>query len=204
MGVIERKSKKKANMKSEILEVVLRIVRQYGWHALSMRKIADAIKYATPVIYEYFKSKDGMLRELTRMGFIRLSGRMKHAAENYDGQPDRLEKVCLAYWNFAFEEKELYQLMFGVEMLSCKSPINIEESTLPVRIMTAVIKESLLPAEHSEKSILASFYRCWSMIHGLITINFIRNGISTELNHQILSTFLKIMHEQNRRIKQIN
>lgn len=200
MGTIEKKLEGK--MKTNILDIALSIVRRYGWQALSMRKIANEIKYTTPIIYKYFKSKDEMLEELTRVGFIRLSLKMKHAVDNSVGQNKMFERVCLAYWNFAFEEKELYQLMFGIEISSCKNPVNIEESALPVRIMTTVIRESMLSKEHTEEGILASFYSCWSMIHGLIAINFIRNGISPELNHQILSSVMKLAHDRNRSIKQ--
>ena len=48
MGSKERIQRQKEDTRKRILDAALQIVRQEGWNALSMRKIADAIKYTAP------------------------------------------------------------------------------------------------------------------------------------------------------------
>jgi AcrR family transcriptional regulator len=109
----------KDETRTNILGASLEIVKEEGWQALSMRKIADKIDYTAPIIYEYFANKDAILHELTRQGYVKLTGLMEEAMNKYSDPAEQLEAMWLAYWNFAFAEKELYQVMYGVEMNCC-------------------------------------------------------------------------------------
>ena len=44
---------------------------------------------------------------------------MEEARSKYTDPAEQLEAMWLAYWNFAFAEKELYQVMYGVEVNCC-------------------------------------------------------------------------------------
>ena len=57
--------------------------------------------------------------ELTKKGFMLLAQRMQEASDRHEDPAAQLEALWLAYWNFAFAEKEYYQLMFGVEVNCC-------------------------------------------------------------------------------------
>jgi len=52
MGSKERIARLKEDTRSNILDAALDIVKEDGWQALSMRKIADKIEYTAPIIYE--------------------------------------------------------------------------------------------------------------------------------------------------------
>ena len=119
MGSKERIHRLKEATRVSILDAAHAIVKEEGWQALSMRKIADKIEYTAPIIYEYFENKEAILLELTKIGFLLLAGRMKEAKSHHADPAGQLEAIWLAYWNFAFEEKEYYQLMFGIEMNCC-------------------------------------------------------------------------------------
>ena len=74
----------KEETRINILDAALKIVKEEGWQALSMRKIADMIEYTAPIIYEYFANKEAILLELTRKGFLILlkdirAARAEHA-----------------------------------------------------------------------------------------------------------------------------
>ena len=47
----------KEDTRMNILKAALQIVKEEGWPALSMRKIADVIEYTAPIIYEYFSNR---------------------------------------------------------------------------------------------------------------------------------------------------
>src|ERR1700743_2587052 len=104
----------KDETRMNILKASLQIVKEEGWPALSMRKIADVIEYTAPTIYEYFPSKDAIIQDLTGKGNRILARDLEEAKSKHDLPGEQLEAMWLAYWNFAFAYKELYQAMYGV------------------------------------------------------------------------------------------
>src|SRR3954466_7859059 len=110
MASKERIQRLKEETRINILEASLDIVKEEGWPSLSMRKIADKIEYTAPIIYEYFGNKDAILQELTRLGYIKLAKQMEEAKNKFVNPEEQLEAMWMAYWNFAFAEKELYQV----------------------------------------------------------------------------------------------
>ena len=69
MGIVERKIRQKEEVRTAILNAAWQTVTEEGWQALSIRKIAEAIEYSVPVIYDHFANKEAILYELTKQGF---------------------------------------------------------------------------------------------------------------------------------------
>lgn len=115
MGCVERKQREKEQVRQSILDAALKIAVEEGWHALTIRKIADAIEYTPPIVYEHFENKEELIQELFLSGFRELQ-------KGYDlkNQPESDPKkiimsLSLNHWDFAFKHKDLYQLMFSLE-----------------------------------------------------------------------------------------
>src|SRR5476651_300692 len=104
MASKERIQRLKDETRINILDAALNIVKQEGWQALSMRKIADVIEYTAPIIYEYFANKEAILLELTKRGFGILTEQIKKAKEQHRLPAKQLEAMWFAYWDFAFSE----------------------------------------------------------------------------------------------------
>src|ERR1700744_776707 len=105
MASKDRIQRLKDETRINILDAAHQIVKEEGWQALSMRKIADVIEYTAPLIYEYFASKEALILELTRKGFLILARDLETAKEKHHLPAKQLEAMWLAYWNFAFAEK---------------------------------------------------------------------------------------------------
>ena len=178
----------KEETRINILDASLEIVREDGWQSLSMRKIADKIEYTAPIIYEYFANKEAILMELTRKGFLLLAKDMRAAREKHRLPAKQIEAIWLAYWNFAFTQKELYQVMFGVDVNCCEMAQIMPEAEEPFNIVTELIKGIMAPQNPSEDDICVKYYTYWSVIHGLISINLVRRTTSDEINREILKT----------------
>lgn len=177
----------KEETRCNILEAALQIVKEEGWQALSMRKIADVIEYTAPIIYEYFNNKDAILLELTRQGYLKLSRELEEARDRHRLPAKQLEDMWLTYWNFAFANKELYQGMFGVATsCSCEMVNKLPEAEKPYELFSAVIGE-LMNIEDLEGDIICTkYYTFWSVVHGLVSINLLSRGWSDEINRQVL------------------
>ena len=186
MGSKERISRLKENTRVNILDAAYDIVKDEGWQALSMRKIADKIEYTAPIIYEYYANKDAILLELTKKGFEMLANKMKTAAAKHLEPAEQIEAMWLAYWNFAFAHKEYYQLMFGVEVNCCVMDKLLPAGSTPYDIAVEPIRKIMGIEDPEDARVCTKYYTYWSIIHGLISINIVRKGTTDEINRQIL------------------
>lgn len=187
MASKERIQRLKEETRINILDASLHIVKEEGWQALSMRKIADVIEYTAPIIYEYFANKEAILLELTRKGYLILTRDLQEVRAKYESPAKQLEAMWLAYWDFAMENKELYQLMFGVEMNCCCDMVaTLEESEGPYNEFSQAIIELMHIENPTKDMVCLKYYTFWSVVHGLISINILRRGYSDEMNQQVL------------------
>lgn len=182
MASKDRILRQKEETRCNILNAAYDIVKEEGWLGLNMRKIADRIEYTAPIIYEYFSNKDAILNELTKKGFLQLTQKLKAAKENAATPEEALEAMWLAFWDYAFSDKELYQVMFGVEMTCCYG--QCVEADSPYMLFTEVISEVM--GHPGSDVVKQKYFTFFSIIHGLISINMTGNGLPSAMNTQIL------------------
>jgi AcrR family transcriptional regulator len=191
MGSKERIARLKEETRINILEAALDIVKEQGWQALSMRKIADKIEYSAPIIYEYFENKEGILLELTRQGYLILGQKVKAAMSREVTPEKQLEAMWIAYWNFAFANKELYQVMYGVDMSCCELKKTMPEAESTDSLFYDAIKKLITIPDPPENFVCRKYFTFWSVIHGLISINLVHKGRGQEMNQLILEDAIK-------------
>jgi AcrR family transcriptional regulator len=185
MASKDRILRQKEETRKNILDAAYAIAKQDGWQGLSMRKIADRIEYTAPIIYEYFSNKEAILSELTGRGFNMLSRELEKAKAKSDNPEEQLEAMWMAYWEFAFTDTEMYQVMFGVQMNCCAG--QCESSDSPYKLFTGVISEIMKNAKPTEEVIKQKYFLFFSVIHGLISINIVNQNQALEnINKQIL------------------
>ncbi|OXA88907.1 TetR/AcrR family transcriptional regulator [Flavobacterium hercynium] len=185
MASKDRILRQKEETRTNILDAAYAIVKEEGWHGLSMRKIADKIEYTAPIIYEYFSNKDAILQELTGKGFIKLAKELEKAKAKFEKPEEQLEAMWMAYWDFAFTDTEMYQVMFGVQMNCCSQQCSAQEK--PYKLFTSVIAEIMKNSNPSNDVIKQKYFTFFSVIHGLIAINIInRSEVMETINNQIL------------------
>lgn len=184
MASKDRILRQKEETRQNILDAAYDIVKEDGWQGLSMRKIADRIEYTAPIIYEYFSNKEAILQELTKKGFILLIHDLENAKAKFADADKQLEAMWMAYWHFAFQDKEMYQVMFGVEMTCCMQ--KVPEAEAPFKLFTKVIAALMPGTDPPGEAVKQKYFTFFSVIHGLISINIVGNGLSAEINNQIL------------------
>ena len=115
MGHIERRQKEKEEIRQRILDAARKIASNEGWHALTIRKIADEIEYTPPIVYEHFQNKEDLIREIVYTGFHMLNEEFNRVRETETDPGKLIKTLSLIHWDFAFANIELYQLMFSLE-----------------------------------------------------------------------------------------
>ena len=191
MGIAERKIRQKEEVRSSILKAAWQLVEKDGWQALSVRKIAEAIEYSVPVIYDHFQNKEAILLEFTREGFRILNERLEKARLKFADPARQLEAIAYAYWHFAFENTEYYKLMYGLGMPSCEMVHQIAELKTFTELIMCSLKEMISNSNKKDVDPYLKFRTFWSLLHGLISINLFGKGNSVnELNTMVLNDFM--------------
>lgn len=174
MGIAERKIRQKEEFKASILEAAWLQVLSDGWQSLSIRKIADAIEYSIPVIYNHFENKEAILLEFTKEGFQKLAEALLQVKELHQEPAVQLEAMAHAYWDFAFENKEYYQLMFGLGIPACERVNQIAEMKQMTTVMMSTIREAIALSKDKNADYFLKFHTYLSILHGLVSIQMIQ------------------------------
>lgn len=187
MGIAERKQRQKEEVRSSILRAAWQLVLEEGWQALSIRKIADAIEYSVPVIYNHFENKEAILQEFMQTGFWLLNQELEEAKNQTLAPAQQLEAMAHAYWNFAFHNKEYYQLMYGLGMPTCETVRQVPELAKFSHMVQEPIQQLIGKDQQPQTRLLLKFHTFWSMLHGLVSINMVnRTACPDELHQMVL------------------
>jgi AcrR family transcriptional regulator len=161
MSHIERRQKEKEEIKQRILEAARKIAAKEGWHSLTIRKIAEEIEYTPPIVYEHFENKEDLIREIVYTGFNMLSKEFASARESESDPKKIIHILSLIHWNFAFNNVELYQLMFSLER-----PNPTEEMVANFKL----IEEAFLELIHDKEALHEIIFSWMCFISGAISI----------------------------------
>ena len=161
----ERRQRQIDQLKQDILKAARQLALKNGWPSVSIRKISDIIEYTPPVIYEHFENKEAILAELESMGFRKLRHAMEDARQQAKTPEKQLEEVAKAYWEFATQHPELYQVMYNLQGIQSKPP-----DTRAIRNTGQPVLETLrylhtFPAERE-----SLFFQWWALSHGFVSL----------------------------------
>lgn len=191
MGITERKIRQKEEVRASILHASWKIVEKEGWQALSLRKIAEAIEYSAPVIYDHFANKEAILFEFTRQGFQRLNKELSVAKKAFSSPEQQLIAIADAYWEFAFSNKEYYQVMYGLGMPTCETVKQISELNSFSELILDTIRNLIAASKNLATDPFLKLHTYWSMLHGLISINMMgKDNSKDELTAMVLKDFI--------------
>lgn len=181
-----RSIKQKETVREAILDAARTIILKEGWQAVSIRKIADAIGYSLPVVYNHFQNKDAILEEFVKQGFEMLSQVMLITKAQSVASTQQLTHMAIAYFEFAFTQREYYQMMFGLGMPSCERVHQINEIGKFSSILIDTI-QTLRNTESVDENTILKFHTFWSILHGLSSINMVNiTATPTEIQQRVL------------------
>lgn len=157
-------------VRASILKTARDIAAVEGWSCVTVRKVAERIGYTAPIIYEHFGSKDVMLMELLKEGYDVLYKYLSTAVEKEQDGGNRLRAMAVAYWDFAHECTELYQLMYGMEGALVADKDAREYAEPSVKLVGDEFMR-FSPERVNESNLGIHVAELWSMFHGLISLD---------------------------------
>ncbi|MEV7567955.1 TetR/AcrR family transcriptional regulator [Streptomyces tanashiensis] len=155
----QRRERERAETRTEILQAARELARAEGWEAVSMRRLADRIGYSTNYAYRYFKGRDDILLAFVKDGFARLADAMRSSGTS-------VQVAAAAYLDFALDEPDLYQVMYGLGGVHVPAAETVSEGDA----VGAVIADALGITNPNDDRIA----RIWATAHGLAALHAIR------------------------------
>jgi AcrR family transcriptional regulator len=168
METLTRKPRSREHIADNIRQTAKTIARQDGWQAVSIRKIAEAVEYSAPVVYEYFVSKDALLASIRDEGFQHLLDEFGRIQKLYRDPEKRLFEISLCLWDYATTQSEMYDVMYNGNSAYCASPLNESQTCTAVGVLIREVLFSFIPK--SKESLDKLYMEWWATTHGLISL----------------------------------
>ena len=166
MPIQDRRIQEKRELKEKIITTAIEIAGESGWSQVSVRNISERIRYSSIMIYSLFGSKENLFAELKRFGFGKLLEAYARMIPTNDDQKKAVKDLTESTLSFYFENRQLYQVMFGIIGLP-GVPDSCGEESDSYRV-AEFIKNVLSNA--AEGDIDSLFFRWWALVHGFISI----------------------------------
>ncbi|WP_128546519.1 TetR/AcrR family transcriptional regulator [Larkinella soli] len=178
MGITERKEREKEEMRKLILGAARKLFLENGFEKVSIRNIADAIEYSPATIYLYYKDKNDLLYALHQEAFHKLTGEFQKVFVRNDPF-ERLTEMGRTYFRFAFENPELFDLMFimtaPMDALECRDDIWNEGRTA-FGLLVQIVQECIDKGIFQHKDAEVASMMIWSAVHGYTAL-FLRKRL---------------------------
>lgn len=172
MGIIERKEREREEMRKLILDAAQRLFLENGYEKVSIRNIADAIEYSPATIYLYYKDKNELFFALHQMAFNKLIAEFAPIAE-IDQPMDKLVEMGRLYIRFAFDNPELFDLMFimtaPMDAIACREDI-WDDGHRAFYVLQNVVQSCIDAGALQHPDAERAAFMIWGMVHGLAAL----------------------------------
>jgi AcrR family transcriptional regulator len=102
-----------ARRRQQLLEVALRVFGEQGFHPASMNDVAEAAGVTKPVLYQHFRSKRDLYREvLTDVG-AQLLDAITKATTAATSPHEQVELGFIAYFRWVALNEAAFRVLFG-------------------------------------------------------------------------------------------
>jgi AcrR family transcriptional regulator len=102
-----------ARRRQQLLDVALEVFAARGFHPTSMNDLAEAAGVTKPVLYQHFRSKRELYRELLDDVGNRLGAAIEKATSEAAGPREQVERGFTAYFGFVDDHQAAFQILFG-------------------------------------------------------------------------------------------
>lgn len=170
------------NRERRILDIALELAEKEGWEAVTTRRLAEAIDYSQPVIYQHFANRDELVRTIILEGFAALTEQLEQITNRTDSSP--LEVACRTYIAFGTGHPRLYEAMFTrattLEFATHNTPTELKDA---FGVLSALIEREAPGTDHQAAAELF-----WACCHGLVTLHNARRIPSERFEQHIRAT----------------
>ncbi len=203
----QRESYHHGDLAAALTSAALKLIARHGVEGFSIREAAALVGVSPSAAYRHFADKAGLLAAVAKQGFAQLAFEAQAAMEaaRKRHRSARAKAVAafeaqgLAYVNFAVNNPEQFQAMFGRYGAGSQQPVHnvCSADQSPYELLKRVLDELLLtkvvtPATRKDAELLA-----WSTLHGLANImlsHSLVNYDSVNVDQVTLGIVRRLLH----------
>lgn len=156
-------------MRTALVEAAGRLLHDEGPHALTTRRLADAVGTSTQAIYTAFGGKEGIVRAMYRRGFDLLAQRMHDAPVGDEPLVD-LHALGTAYRSEAHANAHFYGVMFGRPV--AEFTLGLDDALYgfgTLQVLAAAVQRCI-DANLVRGDALDVAFHLWVCVHGFVSL----------------------------------
>lgn len=173
------------DLRASLLDAATRMINDTGIEGLSLRKLADKVGVSRTAPYHHFKDKNELLCAIAEQGFVHWHAEAEEIfARQGLSARQKYREFVFGYINYAAENPELYDLMFGRPLWKHKTATESLKSVAYPSFqhqvaMTRKWQEmGLMPADQDT---LRLAQVTWGTMHGIARL--LIDGIYADTSH---------------------
>ena len=176
MGVKERRTREKEQLRRQILSAARELFVNEGYESVSMRKIANKIEYSPTTIYLYFEDKADLLDSVCKETLLDLLNTLERLKEDTSDPVKALRKSGRAYVEFGLKYPQDYKLTFVIRPQFQKG-LGLQQGSVGERVfnyLRAMVSECIRQKAFRQVDVETTGQALWSAVHGvtLLLIDF--------------------------------
>jgi len=155
------------NLREALLYSAIRLIREVGPTAFTLREVARRAGVSHNAPYRHFRDKADLIATVAAEGYQGLTEAMVAAATEQADVLDRLKHAGLAYIRFALHRPEHFTVMFDAPFSDQRHPDADQAAKQAFSTLVGLVKvcqqeERLVSGDPARIALLA-----WSMVHGV-------------------------------------
>lgn len=174
MGIKERKTRHKEDLRKRILDAAKKLFVTAGYEATSIRKIAKEIEFSPTTIYLYYRDKSDIIYALHQEGFQMLRQDFQPLMQ-VEAPFERLKALGKCYINFALTHPDFYDVMFMMKDPMQYLQINCPEAAWDegervFDFLLRTVRDCQDAGYFKELDSVHVAIQAWSTVHGLCAL----------------------------------
>jgi AcrR family transcriptional regulator len=179
MGTKERRERERDAVRTKILDAARELFAAEGYEGVSMRAIAEKIEYSPTLIYQYFKDKETLIKELCYEDFGNLALQLQNTLKIED-PIEGLHQCGREYVKFAIAYPNHYRLMFmtphpahddKAERQEAQGNPESDAYALLRVLVERVVAKVALRNPNADVDLVAQ--TLWAGLHGMIALELV-------------------------------
>jgi len=120
-------------MRDGLFEAAVAVIAQHGSAGLTMERLAIAARVAKGSVYNYFRSKRGLLQFVYQKAYEPISVQVHEIAASPQAARDKLEAMARMYFEHVNRERELFA--FLLNDASVRGLLKTEQDSLRAQVI---------------------------------------------------------------------
>jgi AcrR family transcriptional regulator len=160
--------------REQILAAARAIGVRKGWKAVTIRAVAQKLRYTSPILYEHFRNKEDILTQLA------IEGHTSFEQELGRDLPKDRDAAILTmverYWTFMLKNTQIYRLINGMDGVSIDREM-VNRRAQGIYRVTAVVVQEWLDKENAGTTTVDGLVdELWALLHGMASLQMDRSA----------------------------